>query len=896
MKTPKALHDFGSIVDYTFDYKGTQFTVAGIHQLGFAMNWVITPIPLYGSHPLLTANWNGMSIIIGDQHFKGGWAESTGCRRFGSCLQRTNTYLENQDGNELAVRVIGPEPRPPIPLSVTRPGGGGYRLDWGGFGSGDLVEWQYRYKTEGTGAWGAWTDVPGSTGTTRHYDLTSLDYAYSFQVRGVNSDGIGSNTSEASGAADAERNFIPESGGGLWASDRTGGSIDNDEFVYNGTTYRVNYLGWRADWHAADRYGTNLCIGFEPDLPPGMRYDWQSNRHVANESGLRLHASGNHVEHVYLLKDGTFGGPDSKTCGNYDYHSQTVVVRGSQRLNPFSAYVSLMLSGPAQAETDWSGMMTVGLDGGTYGYFDRTNLSIGSMTNDDFTWYGRTYTVKAAGYVGNGPNTVELDLDQPLPTSLARGLTLHVYDSQYPNREYPLTHKSGSDATYHVDPKVGTTPFIDGRTYTIKLSHGGPPPKPENVRGEVHPNSNWGALVTWDMPDHSGVGKWQYRIRRHDGNWIAKNPSLTDPHNPGELWRDVYHDYSYERDCQEEDKANCPNPPPLPTLAEADEHWLEKYELQSHHSWVFQVRAVGPGGVGPASEEVTVHPGYHSIWKTTMTAGQRTNFNGFTGGQGSIDDNRVNIPPHFQSTVRGLERDLRSTTNRTLLIVRPGLPSTVAGQDYLLLIDGVAHKVTHTTNRGDGDVWYTVENRPGFVSGQKYAVQLLAPIGSDPSAPDNFKVIEATHDSILVGWDARTDATSYRIELRKFGTRGWGAPQNTIVDGNATSERIDVEPGIYNVRMFVRNYAGESANGGQRMVMTTNDAKVGARLYAIFSTTITPGANGSEVGYRRTSGQSFGSSSYTTLTSGTSLKRLSRDDDNVYLQFTPAVPLSQVNG
>ncbi len=276
------------------------------------------------------------------------------------------------------------------------------------------------------------------------------------------------------------------------------------------------------------------------------------------------------------------------------------------------------------------------------------------------------------------------------------------------------------------------------------------------------------------MPDHSGVGKWQYRIRRHNGNWIVKTPSLNDPHNPGEVWRDVFHDYSYERDCQEEVRANCPDPPPLPPLAEADEQWLAKYYLQNHHSWVFQVRAVGPGIVEPPSEEVTVHPGYHSIWKTTMTAGERPNFNGLTGGRGSVDDNRVNIPPHFQSTVRGLERDLRTTSNRTLLIVRPGLPDTVAGQDYLLLIDGVAHKVTHTENRDNGDVWYTVENRPGFNNGQKYALQLLAPMGGDPSSPDNFKVIEATYDSILFSWDARADATSYRIELRKFGLGGWG--------------------------------------------------------------------------------------------------------------------------
>ncbi len=86
--------------------------------------------------------------------------------------------------------------------------------------------------------------MPGSSGTTRHYDLTSLDYAYSFQVRGVNSDGIGSNTSEASSAVEAQRNFIPESGGGLWASDRIGGNIAHNEFIYNGTTYQVNQIRW----------------------------------------------------------------------------------------------------------------------------------------------------------------------------------------------------------------------------------------------------------------------------------------------------------------------------------------------------------------------------------------------------------------------------------------------------------------------------------------------------------------------------------------------------------------------------------------------------------------------------------------------------------------------------
>ncbi len=59
-------------------------------------------------------------------------------------------------------------------------------LEWAG-GPESATGWQYRQRLTKRGTWGAWTDVPSSTGTTKSYRITGLETyrAYYFQVRAV---------------------------------------------------------------------------------------------------------------------------------------------------------------------------------------------------------------------------------------------------------------------------------------------------------------------------------------------------------------------------------------------------------------------------------------------------------------------------------------------------------------------------------------------------------------------------------------------------------------------------------------------------------------------------------------------------------------------------------------
>ena len=62
-------------------------------------------------------------------------------------------------------------------------------LEWTG-GPTNATKWQYRSRTWSAGtpsAWGSWTDVPGSTASTRNYRVTGLaaDTAYEFAIRAM---------------------------------------------------------------------------------------------------------------------------------------------------------------------------------------------------------------------------------------------------------------------------------------------------------------------------------------------------------------------------------------------------------------------------------------------------------------------------------------------------------------------------------------------------------------------------------------------------------------------------------------------------------------------------------------------------------------------------------------
>ena len=125
----------------------------------------------------------------------------------------TLTGLDNGTTYSFRLRAVngsGPGPEsdeasaaplaPPAAPSGFRaaPGDGQVVLTWDDPGDSSITGWQYGVKT--AGAFGQWTDIPGSGAATTAYTLTGLDNGttYSFRLRAVNAGGNGAQSGEAS--------------------------------------------------------------------------------------------------------------------------------------------------------------------------------------------------------------------------------------------------------------------------------------------------------------------------------------------------------------------------------------------------------------------------------------------------------------------------------------------------------------------------------------------------------------------------------------------------------------------------------------------------------------------------------------------------------------------------
>ena len=106
----------------------------------------------------------------------------------------------------VTVTRAGSVPAAPTGLTATA-GEGGVTLSWTApTGGGAVSGYEYQQKA-GTGAYAAWTPIPGSGPSTTSYIVTGLTNgtAYAFRVRAVNSTGAGAASTEATATATTGR-------------------------------------------------------------------------------------------------------------------------------------------------------------------------------------------------------------------------------------------------------------------------------------------------------------------------------------------------------------------------------------------------------------------------------------------------------------------------------------------------------------------------------------------------------------------------------------------------------------------------------------------------------------------------------------------------------------------
>ena len=169
----------------------------------------------------------------------------------GSALTWSSAGLSWSDGDTVSLSLTAPaaaKPAKPAGLTATA-GDGQVALAWTDPSDSGITKYQYQRK-EGSGAYGSWTDIPGSGATTTSYTVTGLKggTAYAFKLRAVNAAGAGPESDEATATTPAAAVWsatltvaATSSNAGCYTSGVNACSalLTQDKFTHGGIEYTI---------------------------------------------------------------------------------------------------------------------------------------------------------------------------------------------------------------------------------------------------------------------------------------------------------------------------------------------------------------------------------------------------------------------------------------------------------------------------------------------------------------------------------------------------------------------------------------------------------------------------------------------------------------------------------
>ena len=204
--------------------------------------------------------------------YKAQWDEIPGSDA--RTVQHTVTGLENGATYVFKIRTVnaanGPEseersamprsPRPAAPTGLSaRAGDARVGLSWDDPADPAITGWQYAVRTRG--AFGEWTDIPGSDAATAGYTATGLENGvrHVFKLRAVNEHGGGAESDEVAATPLA----VPAKPTGFTATPGDGRVLlqwtDPDDATITGWQYRYRTTGGYGGWTGIDGSGAKTA-------------------------------------------------------------------------------------------------------------------------------------------------------------------------------------------------------------------------------------------------------------------------------------------------------------------------------------------------------------------------------------------------------------------------------------------------------------------------------------------------------------------------------------------------------------------------------------------------------------------------------------------------------------
>ena len=456
----------------------------------------------------------------------------------------TITGLTNGTSHTWKVRAVngrgaGPasdavtEPTLPLaPTSLTADGGvGDMDLAWAKSSSDTTVTgWQYRHKTGAqNAAYGAWTSVPGGTGSTTSYTVTGLEGSttYTFQLRAVNAAGGGAaRTADSDHTAPAKPTGLTAAAGFervtlSWTNPAGGGDLTGTEYRYQPKSSTDS--GW-TDWTATSAVAASQVV---TGLSNGVRYTFEVRAVNASGDGA---ASDRATARPFPAKPANLeAAPGDKL----------VVLSWDDPDNPdIQRYEYQRKTGGNWGNT-WTRM--TGSDAST------TRYVVKPLVN------GMAYTFRVRAVSSGNGGTVSSEVTatpQPLPaippnvSATAEDVSKITLRWSWSNEslisKFQARHRAGSgawsawaDVTKTLRKYEVTSGLTRGTVYTLEVravnnqAEAGPAGQAKTATAPAKPTGLTAAeghrqvVLTWDDPGYPSITHWEYRQAKPVGGLTA---------------------------------------------------------------------------------------------------------------------------------------------------------------------------------------------------------------------------------------------------------------------------------------------------------------------------------------------------------------------------------------